>query len=96
MRKHSGVQQCPGEGSSSGLSITKSISAKELLIIGLALRTFRTYTVSYERSTPERIVSTRSLAVSVVPTRNIAMIPLRSCLCLSRLFCVSVRSWMFL
>lgn len=86
---------CAGDGSSSGPSITNSMSAKELLMAGFALRAFRTCAASCERSTPERILATSSSAVALVPARNIAMMPPRSCLCLSRLFCVSERSCMF-
>jgi len=91
-----GFNNCLGNGSSSDPSITNSISAKELSMAAFALRMFRTCAASCERSTPERMVATRSSAVSGLPAQNIAMMPPRSCLCFSRLFCVSKRSWIFL
>lgn len=88
-------KSCSGDGNSSGPSIMKLMLRKAWSMAGSARRAFLTWAASWERSTPERIVSSRSEVASALPTRIVDSIPPSSCLCLSRLVCASTKSWRF-
>jgi len=64
-----------GLGRLSGPSITKLISANASSMRGLALRAFRTCAASCARSTPVRMVFSKSVVLLTVPARTIDKIP---------------------